>query len=375
LKTRIFSIRWKIIALFGTSIGLAFLIVLGLIALARSLGGRQHDSLYFRVMDALRDRIGVVPLGVLAGFAVFLLIFFLLSRRAVRDLETISKTLQKISLGRFDIRIPRRRADELGEVAENINRMADRLNRSIEEERLAEQAKNELITGISHDLRTPLTSILGYLELIEKDRHRDAEDLRGFASVAYQKSLRLKKLIDDLFDYTQVRSGGLKIQPARIDLRELIVQLAEESRPMIQAAGMEFRLSAAAEPYWISADGDLLVRVFENLFSNAVRHGRDGKVIDVRLEDGREWITARVANYGPPIPAADLGRIFDRFYRAGASRSERTDGAGLGLAIAKGIVELHGGTISASSDAARTEFMIKLKAAMPITAASGLSGV
>jgi signal transduction histidine kinase len=360
MSLRIFSLRWKIIALFGVSILLSLFCVAGLVRLAHDLGTQNRFSFFYNFLKRLQTGIGIIPLGVLVGFAFFLLFFFL-SRGGILYLEKISRTLQQVSLGRLDVGIPPRSPDELGELADNINRMTSRLKKSLDEERQAERIKDELISSVSHDLRTPLTSVLGYLELIEKNPSVDPEVLRRYAVIAYQKSRQLKKLIDDLFEYTNVSQGGLKFAPTRIDLKELLAQLAEEFGPTCQIQERTIRLNAFDSNYFVRADGDLMVRVFENLLSNAVRYGRRGGIVEIDLSQDGDWTTAAVSNTGDPIPPEDLPRIFDRFYRVDPSRSETSGGTGLGLAIAKSIVDHHAGLISVRSEALRTVFEVRLK--------------
>lgn len=321
---------------------------------------RGGGRIFYNLVQEIRHQIGILPLGIIIGFIVFVILFFILSRRPIRYLGEISRAVEKISLGNFEIEIPRKTSDELGDLAENINRMTTRLKSSIEEERNADRSKNELITSVSHDLRTPLTSVLGYMELIEKDKYRDEVELRRYADVAYEKTLRMRQLIDDLFEYTKVNFGGLKIKASTIDMKELLEQLVEEFVPALREAKMECHLAVPETKCLVPGDGDLLVRVFENLVSNAVRYGESGETIAVDLAADDAWIVIRVVNHGRPISSIDLPHVFERFYRVDGSRSDQTGGAGLGLAIAKGIVDLHGGTITVASDERETVFEVKL---------------
>jgi len=361
MSVKIFSLRWKIIALFGVSLILSLASVAGLVQLIHQIGIQNRSGSLYLFLKRLQAGIGILPLSAVAGLAFFILFVFFLSRGSLRYLEKISHSLQQISLGRLDIEIPPRSPDELGELAGNINRMTARLKASLEEERNAERSKNDLIAGVSHDLRTPLTSVLGYLELLGKDSTAGPAERQRYADVAFQKAKQLQKLIDHLFEYTKVSGGALQIRPARIDVKALLGQLAEEFVPVLQAEGMEYQLIAPEERYVLMADGDLIVRVFENLLSNAVRYGRRGRIVKLILSRDADWTIAEVVNFGDPIPAEALPHLFDRFYRVDASRTEKTGGAGLGLAIAKSIVDLHGGEISARSDDTRTVFQVKLK--------------
>ncbi len=368
MKRRFFGIRWKIISLLTASIMISILCTFLLVAAVHVLGlidrgNRSGFPFLYNFLLTLREQIGVLPMGIMAGFALFAFLFFILSRKYIRYIEKISGTVQEISLGRFDIRIPRKSYAELGDLADNINRMTARLKTAVEEERNAVKSRNELITSVSHDLRTPLTSLLGYLELVEKDKYRDEVELRRYIDVAYEKSLKMRKLIDDLFEYTKVNCGGLKVRSETIDMNELLKQLIEEFVPAFLEAGMECRLNVPRTRCLVSGDGNLLERVFENLVSNALRYGAEGKVVEIDLTLNYGLVTIRVVNYGEIIPAVDLAHVFERFYRVDDSRSERTGGSGLGLAIAQGIVDLHGGTIKATSDLnSGTVFEVKLTA-------------
>ncbi|WP_334078179.1 HAMP domain-containing sensor histidine kinase [Paenibacillus sanfengchensis] len=345
------------------------------------------------------QQIGSVPAMAVVGVAVFVTIYMLLTRGTTRYLNELDQALVEVGLGRLDVRIPVRTADELGNMAENldramkglhsslqeitggleeiaegrldrkipaqtgelakvsesINSMADRLSRSIEEERRAERSKNDLITGVSHDLRTPLTSILGFLKAIEEDRYKDETELRYYVNIAYEKSQDLKKLIDQLFEYTRIHNG-LPLQLSELDLVGFLCQLAEEFVPSLEQTGMVCRVTVGRKQVPILADGDLLVRAFENLMNNAIQYGTEGKYIDIQVGAEEGWASVKFTNYGQEIPSSSLPFLFDRFYRVEGSRSKSTGGTGLGLAIAKSIVDVHQGQISVASNPQCTVF-------------------
>lgn len=352
------SIRWKIILLFVVSIGAAVISVLLLMLFALYLSSNM--AIFREFFRFLYRWIGVLPLGLLSGIVLFLVYFFILTRKSIRYLEEISNSLEQISKGELDIRIPIETTDELGVLAQNINYMTGKLKESIEEERNAEKTKNELVTSVSHDLRTPLTSILGYLELIVHDRYHDEIALRYYADIAYGKALRLKNLIDELFEYTRVSYGGMKVNLESLNIVEIMEQLVEDFVPLLQEADMTCRLSPTKKEIFAEVDANLIVRVFENLIMNAIRYGKEGKYLDIELIEDTD-ILVRIINYGEPIPSKDLPYLFERFYRVEKSRSEEMGGTGLGLAIVKSIVELHNGKIVAYSDRDRTVFEINLK--------------
>ncbi|RXZ83325.1 sensor histidine kinase [Paenibacillaceae bacterium] len=281
-----------------------------------------------------------------------------MSQELSSSLDDITHGLQEITRGNFDHEIPVHSTSQLSLTASSINEMSKQLHQSILEERTAEKTKNDLITGVSHDLRTPLTSILGFLEVIENDRYQDEVELRYYVNIAYEKSLSLKKLIDELFEYTRV-NNGLPLELEELDVSGFIHQIAEEFVPSFENAGLTYRIQAPAAPMKIIADGNRLVRAYENLISNAIRYGQQGKYVDFIIEQVNGLAVINITNYGEPIPAKDLPFIFDRFYRGDYSRS--SGGTGLGLAIAKSIVEVQGGQITASSSREKTTFATSFK--------------
>lgn len=282
-----------------------------------------------------------------------------LSGQLAGRMDRISSGVDNIASGRFEYRIPLEEGpgSRWDKVAGDINRMAEQLHRSIQEERSAEKSKNDLITGVSHDLRTPLTSILGFLEVIENDRYQDEVELRYYVNIAYEKSRSLKKLIDDLFDYTRI-SNGMPPHLEMLDLVGFLQQLAEEFVPVLEQSEMQCRVHAPEGTILVRADGNLLARGFENLITNAIRYGREGRYIDIEIGQNGAQAEVRVSNYGEPIPQRDLPFIFERFYRGDRSRS--SGGTGLGLAIVKSIAEAHGGSVTARSDRVQTVFEVRL---------------
>lgn len=314
----------------------------------------------------LYEKVGALPIAMMMCALLFILYVILLSHRSVRFLVQITKAVQRVSKGNLDTEISIQSTDELGELAHNINIMTKQLKVSMEEERAAVQAKNELITNVSHDLRTPLTSIIGYMRLVEEDRYKDEVELRYYINIAYEKSQRLNRLVDDLFDYTRMSHGNIQLNYTQINLIELLAQLAAEFDLPLRHEQMEVHLQFMKENITITADGDKLMRVFENLLSNAMKYGKSGKRIDIRAKLEPGWAIVQMVNYGPVIPATELAFIFDRFYRVDKSRSGETGGTGLGLAIAKSIIEQHYGTIQASSGEQETVFEVKLPLSQPI---------
>jgi signal transduction histidine kinase len=309
----------------------------------KRIGEGQFDS--DQALPSASDEFGIIAASI-----------DLLSHRLKKDLEQIFIGLRAIADGLFDQPIPvEELSGELARVADSINQMAEKLHSSIMEERNAERSKNDLITGVSHDLRTPLTSILGFLEVIDEDRYQDEVELRHYVSIAYEKSRSLKKLIDDLFEYTRI-NNGMPLNKSELDLVGFVQQLAEEFVPQLGEAGVTCRIQSDVPSLPVQVDGDLLVRSFGNLILNAIRYGKDGQYVDISVQQTDTEAVVSIVNYGEPIPQSDLPFIFDRFYRVERSRSTETGGTGLGLAIVKSIIEVHGGRISVYSNRDKTAF-------------------
>lgn len=361
-KRIVYSIRWRFILLFFLSLILAAIATFLLLGLASLLRSTEP---FRSILRALAYSSLDLPAIILAGLICFMIFYVLLTSRVSRYLDEISLALRTIARGDFDVHVPKRGADELGELAGNVNNMVARLRAAVEEERKLEEAKNQLIAGVSHDLRTPLTSIIGYLELVVQQKYKSEIEMRQYASIAHQKSLRLQLLINELFEYTRLNYGGQVNEWSVISLNDLLQQLVEEWAWPFEQAQMAIRLKLLANRIQVRADGNLLVRVFENLLANGIRYGQQGGYLDLVLSTEADLAVVRVISYGELIPLDDWERVFVSFYRVDESRSERGGGSGLGLAIAKQIVQLHAGTIDVrSTEAEGTVFTVKLPQAL-----------
>ena len=304
-----------------------------------------------------------VLLFVLFGIAVFSFIFLMMQRKTARDIETIANAVQQISEGDLTTKLDVTGEGELTEIAENISRMEKDIRDLIEKERNSEQSKTDLITNVAHDLRTPLTSIIGYLELLRKNNSISPEMRQKYLDIAYNKSERLQKLIEELFGFTKLSYGKVNLNITEVDIVKLLAQLLEESYPNFAKNGLSYDYVSNTGSQIIEADGDLLARLFDNLINNAIKYGKEGKRVKVNLRADREIVTIKIVNYGYVIPEKELPLIFDRFYRTDHSRTTQNGpgGTGLGLAIVKNITDMHHGAVSVSSDLSGTVFTVKLK--------------
>ncbi len=309
----------------------------------------------------LEKDIVMILIYVLFGIGVFAVTFVLLQEKTMRYISRISSAMQNISEGDLNTSIEVEGDDEFSSMAANLNKMVEDLKELMEKERESERTKNELITNVAHDLRTPLTSIIGYLELLSTEGKVPPDQQKNYIEIAYVKTKRLEKLIEDLFGFTKLNYGKISMHVGQVDVVKLLSQMLEEFYPNFVEKNLSYELQSNVPVKVINADGNLLARLFDNLINNAIKYGADGKRILVKLHADDEIVTVAVVNYGYVIPKEELPLIFNKFYRVEQSRSTNTGGTGLGLAIAKNIVDMHGGTIDVTSDLTGTVFTVKLQ--------------
>lgn len=283
----------------------------------------------------------------------------LMRRYRQMQLRHVIAELHYIASGHFEHRIPFKLTGQMQRVVESVNSLVDSTISAMEEERRIERSKDELITNVSHDIRTPLTSIIGYLGLIENKRYTSEDELLQYTHTAFLKANQMKSLVDDLFEYTKVRQEGVTLQVRQLDLGAMLEQIAASYELEANKKGMQIKVEITDAPLVMEADADKLARVFNNLVSNALKYGAGGKHIYLKAKRvTSKELKVVIANDGEQIPEKSLNQIFDRFYRAESSRSRETGGSGLGLAIAQGIVELHNGYIYVTSDQKLTQFVM-----------------
>lgn len=322
---------------------------------------------------------GILSWGVIyviIGIAVFSISFLLLQENAIRYIGEISDAMEEIADGNLNIQLEIQGDDEFSQMASLLNQMAEDIGELMDRERESERSKNELITNVAHDLRTPLTSVIGYLELLKNETTMLPQDKRDhYVNITYQKAKHLERLIDDLFGFTKLNYGKISMNVSRVDVLQLLTQLLDEFYPIFAEHDMHYEIRSNMRAIPMNGDGNLLARLFENLISNAVKYGKEGKIVHVYARLEENVVTISVVNYGYVIQEQDLAHIFDKFYRVDHARTSSTGGTGLGLAIAKNIVELHGGTIEAHSDLEGTVFEVKLRTDFDITKENYGNGV
>lgn len=248
---------------------------------------------------------------------------------------------------------------EMVEVEKKLNHFK---TESIKNERLArenEQKKDELIVYLAHDIKTPLTSMIGYLSLLSEIKDMPQEQRNRYIDIALDKSYRLEYLINELFDVARFNSEKIVLEKEEINLNLMLEQIADDFYPTLKEMNKKINFTSD-EKTILYADPDKLSRVFNNLIKNAVNYSKENTDIDISILNKENQATVKITNKGKQIPKEKLDKIFEKFYRLDSSRTSKTGGSGLGLVIAKEIVELHGGRIYAESDMKETTFSVIL---------------
>nr|WP_294123009.1 ATP-binding protein [uncultured Collinsella sp.] len=245
------------------------------------------------------------------------------------------------------------------EVEGAINRVRNRERQVADALRDEARRKDDLVTYLAHDLKTPLASVVGYLSLLEEAPDLPVEQRARFTGIALDKAHRLDALIEEFFDITRFDFHDIVLTRGYVDLALLLAQVADEFYPILTEQGKSVEVEATASLI-VLIDGDKMARVFNNVMKNAIAYSYEGSTIRIFAEQTPDSVVVRFENQGDPIPAPKLGMIFEKFYRLDAARATNRGGAGLGLAIAKEIVSAHGGTISCASTPEATVFTIEL---------------
>lgn len=311
----------------------------------------QAKSWYWRFLGNNKE--AVLVIGFLCLFSLF---FYVSLSKMVGYLRQVESGIDNIvSESEESIHM----ITELRPIETRLTEIKSTLKKQELEAQEAEKKKNDLVLFLAHDLKTPLTSVVAYLSMLDGYPDMSKEERERYTHIALEKSIRLGELINEFFEITRFNLQDIVLEPVVLNLTMMLEQVADEFYGVLQEKNLTCRVDAE-EDLMIYGDADKLARVFDNILRNAVSYCDWDSEIRIHAGKVEEGIVITFSNHGEPIPPEKLNTIFEKFYRLDEARHSRTGGAGLGLAIAKQIVELHGGTIRAESDNRETRFVVVL---------------
>ena len=314
---------------------------------------QQAIDLYWKVIG--NNKIYFMGAGFLLLFSFF---FYFVLSRITQYLKEINQGIENIL---SDFNEPVRFKPALQPLEDSLNEIKMTIRRQEQEAIESEKKKNDLVVFLAHDLKTPLTSIVAYLSILETKPDMPEEERKKYTHISLEKAIRLGELINEFFEITKFNLQDIVLEPGNLDLSMMLEQIADELYAVLKEKNLRCDVQID-DTLMIYGDADKLARVFDNLLRNAIAYCNKGTAIRIQAKERHQEIEIVVANEGEKIPEEELSAIFEKFYRVDGSRSSKTGGAGLGLAIAKEIVELHHGTIRAESDEWETRFIVTLPA-------------
>ncbi len=308
-------------------------------------------KLYWRLIGDNKTFFMIV--GFLLLFALF---FYVALSKMTKYINQVEEGIENIIA---DSTEPIHLITELKPIEIRLNEIKATLKRQELESEESEKRKNDLVLFLAHDLKTPLTSVVAYLSMLDSHPDMPEEEREKYTHIALDKSLRLGELINEFFDITRYNLQNIELEPVQINLSMMLEQLADELYGVLQEKQLFCEVDVE-ENLVVYGDPDKLARVFDNILKNAIAYCHNGTKIAISARMRKQNVEITFTNEGDKIPGDMLQTIFEKFYRVDNSRSSGTGGAGLGLAIAREIVEKHGGVIRARSDEDRTCFIVTL---------------
>lgn len=329
--------------------------------IANAVVGLIDQFIYHDYQQALESYQRFIRLNNVFFIAFMFIVIFIVVLRIY--LKEFTKYFNEINQG-IDSLVDEQSEDihlseELKATEQKINSIRHTLAQRKVATELEEKRKNELIVYLAHDLKTPLTSVIGYLNLLHDQKEIKKEDREKYLSISLKKAERLEELINEFFDVTRFNLFGITLECSRVNLTRMLEQITYEFQPQLEEKELECILECPSEIY-VNCDGNKIQRVFDNLLRNAVNYSYEKGAIQVLVMQDGAYVSIRVINQGDHIPEEKLANLFEQFYRVDNARGTKSGGAGLGLAIAKEIVEAHGGTITARSTGDQIELEVKL---------------
>ena len=355
------KIFWKIVLITAIALLVVFLLLNitsnrlanYIVAVLQDIFGMTSDNAHNFYHNAFRKNRDLI---IYATVVVFFIILsrFLMSHFA-KYFNEISKGLDVLVADKGDgIKL----SVELATMDNKLKAIKQTLEEREQEVRSAEQRKNDLVMYLAHDIKTPLTSVIGYLSLLNEAPDMPPEQKAKYVNITLEKANRLEKLVDEFFEITRYNFQADTLSKENIDLYYMLMQMTDEFYPLLTSSGKQAILHVS-EDMTIYGNSEKLARVFNNILKNAVAYSPDNSIIEITAAVSDDMVSVVFTNAGS-IPKDNLVSIFDKFYRLDSARSSDTGGAGLGLAIAKEIIVSHGGRIFADSDGVRTTFTVEL---------------
>lgn len=316
--------------------------------------GFDRDDANFLYFNIFMDK---KTAWLLIGFFMILPIaFYIALLKLIKYFDEVTKGVDELAKEKSE---PIQLSPELDFMEEKLNEVNDKLRQRELNAKEAEQRKNDLVVYLAHDIKTPLTSIIGYLNLLKESPDLSIENRAKYTDITLEKAYRLEELINEFFDITRFNLQSIVLDKTKVNIGLMLMQITDEFYPSFEEKNLKTNLNIK-DDLIINGDSQKLGRVFSNIIKNAISYSRNDGDILIKAFKENERIILEISNTGDPIPQDKLDAIFEKFYRLDKSRATDKGGSGLGLAIAKEIVIAHGGLISANSSEELTTFIINL---------------
>ena len=318
-------------------------------------GGRVLGIVRFalplsRVQPEIRSIYRIVLFGAVAAVIIALIVAYFVSRNITLPIRQMQETAQQIAKGDFGRRVRIKSKDELGELAKSLNTMADELQQKMENLRRMDRMRTDFVANVSHELKTPLTLIRGYIETLEDRAMDDRKTAAKFISIIKEHADRLGNIVNDLLSLSELELSDDSVHKTEFDLKELIDEISLGFGRVLAEKKQTLTVSSQEGDLRIRADYDKIEQVFVNLIDNAIKYTKESGCIELSLVEQDRAVCINVQDNGIGIPKEHRDRVFERFYRVDKARSRDLGGTGLGLSIAKHIVLAHNGKITIESE-------------------------
>lgn len=300
-------------------------------------------------------------ISAIIGLILFILLIYFGFRKKVKYIEYISSSINEISKGNLSYELELKGEDELSCVANQINLMEKSLLNMIDKERENDKIQRELITNISHDLKTPLTVILGYLDIVRTKSCKSKSEEEKYIETTYEKALLLQKMVLKLFEFVKLGNNEAVLNKSEVNINKLLRQVITDYFPIADGKNIKLEYSSCENTIFLNVDLDKIRRVFDNLINNAIKYSSENEKITITLEEDSAGALIYFKNKCEKINAEDIDKLFNRFYRGDKARNSSIEGSGIGLAIVKKILELHNSNIWAELHDDEIWFIIRLR--------------